>query len=81
MIGADLLPIQALGDVWGRGAPELYPALHQVIDNPKLSAEIRIQQLETASKNAGVPDDVLQHARLLAQQNFWSRTDGMGDLI
>lgn len=69
VIGADLLPIQALGDVWGRGAPELYPALHHVIDDSKLTPEMRIRQLEAASNNAGVPDHVLQRARLSAQQN------------
>lgn len=69
VIEADFLPIQALGDVWGRGAPELYTALHTVIDDVRLSPEMRIVQLEAASKEAGVPDYILQRARLAAQQD------------
>lgn len=69
VIEAELLPIQALGDVWGRGAPELYTALHHVLDEKKLSSEMRIDQLEAAALNAGVPLNILQQARLAAQQD------------
>ena len=64
VIGADLLPIQSLGAVWGRGSPDLYTTLHEIIDESSLSPTARISQLESAAATAGVPANILQQARL-----------------
>lgn len=68
VIGADLLPIQSLGPVWGRGAPDLYGVLHEIIDESNLSPTARISKLESAAAKEGVPDNILQQASLAAQQ-------------
>lgn len=69
VIGADLLPIQALGPVWGLGSPDFYGVLHKIIDEANLSLVERISKLELAAAKAGVPDNVLQQARFVAQQS------------
>jgi len=68
VIGADLLPIQSLGPVWGQGAPDLYTALHEVeeTNQPPIA---KIGRLESTAAAAGVPAAVLQQARLGAQKN------------
>ena len=60
VIGADLLPIQALGPVWGRGSPDLYGVLHKIIDEANLSWGERISKLESAAAKEAVPENGLK---------------------
>ena len=69
VIGADPLPIAALGEVWGTGPVSLYAVLHHIAQEASLSLQARVDQMEQAARQAGIPAAVLSKSQVAARGN------------
>lgn len=69
VIGADNLPIEALGPTWGKGNPDLYAALHRIVDEKDTPDDPQIREMDENAKRLGVPPVILEQARQAANQS------------
>jgi len=62
VVGADMLPIEALGPTWGKGTPEIYRKLVKIVEDEGLSEKEKIVQCEASLKAIPVPKNIIDDA-------------------
>jgi ATP-dependent helicase YprA (DUF1998 family) len=67
IVGAEFLPIDALGETWGQLNPETYQLLNDRVGSNSESASI-LKELEKILSDAGVPTEVVADAMLASQR-------------
>lgn len=63
VIGATMLPLDALGETWGKGTPELYAALGHIVELDGLQPRQVIEKLDEAGKKYGLSANILKQAQ------------------
>ena len=66
IVGAEFLPIDALGETWGQLNPETYQLLNDRVSSNSESASM-LKELERILSDAGVPTKVVADAMLASQ--------------
>lgn len=69
VVGAVPLPLDALGETWGSGSPEIYSAFHEIIEAGDINVEQAIDRLEAAGRKFNLPASVLSSARNESNSN------------
>lgn len=62
VVGADMLPIEALGQTWGKGTPELYRKLVNIVEGEGLPDSEKIRQSEACLKSSSMPQNIIDAA-------------------
>lgn len=62
VVGAEVLPISELGETWGKGSPEMYHQMTDVIENQDESDQQLLKRLQELARNHGVPGHILRVA-------------------
>ena len=62
IVGAEMLPIEALGDVWGKGSPKLYHQLVTIIEQEDKSDQQILTEVKNAIRESEIPLSVFQSA-------------------
>ncbi len=69
IVGAEYLPIDALGETWGQLTPNIYRSLNKVVNADNNSAESLIK-LKSILTDASVPSKVIAEASTASQQKM-----------
>ncbi len=62
VVGAELLPISELGETWGKGSPEMYHQMADVIENQDKSDQQLLKRLQELARNLAIPGHILRVA-------------------
>ena len=62
VVGAELLPIKALGETWGKGDPELYRRLSSIINQENKSDAQILLEVKSVIKDSKIPSVIKEGA-------------------
>lgn len=68
IVGAEFLPVDALGETWGQLSPSTYHLLNELVSSDSNSAS-KLSDLDKILRDAGVPTKVLADALSASQHN------------
>ncbi|MDD3947866.1 MAG: DEAD/DEAH box helicase [Anaerolineaceae bacterium] len=67
VVGAEFLPVDALGETWGQLSPEVYHLINEVLGSDRDSVN-SLSELKNIVINSGVPDKVVADAIFAGQK-------------
>jgi ATP-dependent helicase YprA (DUF1998 family) len=62
IVGAEMLPIEALGSTWGKGSPKLYRQLVTIVEQEGKSDQQLLTEVESTVRESQIPSSVIQSA-------------------
>jgi hypothetical protein len=62
VVGAEYLPIDKLGETWGKGSPRMYSQLSDAIEEENLTDIQILKHLQEIIHQSGIPDKVINFA-------------------
>lgn len=62
VVGAEVLPISELGDIWGKGTPVFYSQLADAVDVQGQDDEQILVQIQQIVRQSSIPQDIVEKA-------------------